>query len=980
MKEDKGKDKDKDKEIFRLTAKYLSAYIRELTDGKEEVFIAITDINAEMLPDEYLLPVEGCRFVRAEQEDYADAVRYRNDGEVKKLVLLCSDSIRRIDSLKDFIEYPIIPDDKKRLWKLLVQTFEITDRDGTLEEYVYTLVQNIPVDIGELMEYLGDCISKEGDCISFSRRKINDNVNRFGIWRTKGDGLNKGRLKRQIRYSKPDIVRQRLEKALEDKNMPEKLRKQMISALGKDKLEKFIKESEFEWVEEYFRYKKTAKKQKKEPVQEEHIYSYSYDMCLKEAGWDIVSAEKEIKACWKEEQEESDGRGGSFAKAKEIFAVEKQELSECRKKIEDLFELVEGYGILKEKKEKWKSHLAELLSAFDQAVERGDYREITPVMLAQYCENQERFVSAYFAAMGWLLMDEAMNHLCENTEIVEAFQMLFCKEEKGRMEMPFYHPAVGLYFLRLKGLYEAAYQEMEGLETISDIPSFMVEQEKLWFPIRFLQKGHKLYQLDYTSIREPGKILFYEKESRGANSPVNFRLLNSVIEEYIVQNPYLGTLSVSIVDLDDFQGLPFLLRRLQKLVNGKTCLLSRITIQIVSIRERELKRELERLYHRGMGDPGVYFRFIKGKYVNGGNELEIKDLLEGCDLLFFADTDVIYNSSKMVRYVQEPNEVRRKLGNFDLKEQMGFLQTGRNHIEVLWDTLQRIQNGGGAVLSKWNNQELNMRKLKEISAKVQDDAHFEAVIISANERLLRHIYREENYQIRKSQISGSGSILLMLSQKNKKQELEERGMEVAEISLSGLLDELSGEEDFCKQLLEAEGLQEIFLQAAYRDGKLSFVLVVETKEKEAAEEETERYQQFAVELVRGAFVDSGYMMAKFREMLIKEFYGKTENYPLALALYQAGKGRRNSPEVSVQIQEAGEGVHSHYLTTDIMELLDMLEFFEKVVEVDENSVTRFMEYYKKEMLLHTLCIAEAEGLLETSMKKNMKTLYERIKN
>ncbi len=73
-------------------------------------------------------------------------------------------------------------------------------------------------------------------------------------------------------------------------------------------------------------------------------------------------------------------------------------------------------------------------------------------------------------------------------------------------------------------------------------------------------------------------------------------------------------------------------------------------------------------------------------------------------------------------------------------------------------------------------------------------------------------------------------------------------------------------------------------------------------------------------------------------------------------------------------------MHSHYLTTDIMELLDMLEFFEKVVEVDENSVTRFMEYYKKEMLLHTLRIAEAEGLLETSMKKNMKTLYERIKN
>lgn len=971
--------KEKEKRIFQLTAKYLSAYIQELTNGKEEVFIAITDINAEMLPDEYLLPVEGCLFVRAEQEDYADAVRYRNDGEIKKLVLLCSDSIRRIDSLKDFIEYPVIPEDRDLLWKLLIQAFEVTGRDETLEEYVYTLVQNIPVEIGELLEYLEDCISREGKSIKFSRGKINDNVNRFGIWRTKGDGLNKGRLKRQIRYSKPDIVRQRLEKALEDKNMPDKLRKQIVSALGKDRLEKFIKEAEFEWVEEYFRYKKAAKKQKKEPEQEEHLYDYSYDMCLKEEGWNVAAVEEEIEAGWEEVPEETDGRGASFAKAKELFVVEEQELAACRKEIVDLFEIIEEYGVLREKKERWKSSLAELLSAFDQAVERGDFQKITPVMLFRYCKNQERFLSAYFAVLGWLLTDEVMNHLCENTEIVETFQTLFCREEKGRIEMPFYHPVAGLYFLRLKKLYETAYQEMENLEIISDLPSYIVEQEKLWFPVRFLQKGRKLYQLDYTSIRKPGKILFYEEENRGANSPVNFRLLNSVIEEYIIQNPYLGMLSVSIVDLDDFQGLPFLLRRLQKLVNGKTCLLSRITIQIISKRERELKRELERLYHMGMGDPGIYFRFIKGKYIDGGNEQEIKDLLEDCDLLFFADTDVIYNSGKMVRYTQEPNAVRKRLENFKLNEQMECLQNGRNHIELLWDTLQRIQNGGGAILSKWNNQELNMRKLREISVKVKDDAHFEAVIVSANERLLRHIYREENYQIRKSRISGNASILLMLSQKNRKSELKEGGTEVAEISLSELLDELTGEEDFCRQLLETEGSQEIFLQAVYEDGKLFFVFVVETKEKEAAEEEREKYQQFAGELVKEAF-DGGYTMAKFREMLIDEFYGKTENYPLALALYQTGQGRGNSPEVKVKIQEPREAGHSgYYPTTDIMELLDMLGFFEQLVEVDESSVTRFMEYYKKEMLQHVLRTSETEGFLETSMKRNMKNLYERIK-
>lgn len=97
--------------------------------------------------------------------------------------------------------------------------------------------------------------------------------------------------------------------------------------------------------------------------------------------------------------------------------------------------------------------------------------------------------------------------------------------------------------------------------------------------------------------------------------------------------------------------------------------------------------------------------------------------------------------------------------------------------------------------------------------------------------------------------------MLMLSQKNEKQKLKEGGRGAAEISLSGILDEMAGEEDFCKQLLESEGLQEIFLQAVYTDGRLCFQFVVETKDKETAEEERERYQQFAEEVVKKFLVD-----------------------------------------------------------------------------------------------------------------------------
>lgn len=48
--------------------------------------------------------------------------------------------------------------------------------------------------------------------------------------------------------------------------------------------------------------------------------------------------------------------------------------------------------------------------------------------------------------------------------------------------------------------------------------------------------------------------------------------------------------------------------------------------------------------------------------------------------------------------------------------------------------------------------------------------------------------------------------------------------------------------------------------------------------------------------------------------------------------------------------------------------------------MDESSITRFMEYYREEMLRHVLGVAEKEKFLDEKMKRNMKILYERIKS
>lgn len=976
-----------------LVADYIVCYVRELVGRKEEAFLAIIDVDTDVLPDGKIPLVEGCTLVRVSPDDYFDAVRYRNDGGIKRLVLLSMDSVRRIDSLKDFVECPILPEDKALLWKILNEVLKIPQSDPVLEDFVYILVQSVPMEIGDLLAYLEDCISQTRGGRSFSKKKINDEVSRFGIWRTKGADLDKKNLKRWIRYSNPDVVRRRLEKALESGKLEgESLRRRVVTALGKDDLEMLFNTVGFEEVEDLFRYKRPSKKKEKEPEQEERVYGYSYDKFLKEEYFDIDSVEEDIRADYSRESGNSDASQeqdnanrqedtGPFVDARRTFALGEDELHQQREKIVELQDALEDYSISDERKRKWRGYLAEFLSEYDRALQEKDFSQTTPVLLSLYCDKQEKFISIYFKILSWLLADEALNHLCDNTELVDKLQCLFCKLENGKLEMPFYHPVAGLYFMRLKKLYEIACLDAENLEVAEDIPAYMTEQEKLWFPIRFLQKNQKLYQLDYASLRKPGRIVFYEKDSRVTNSPVNFRLLNNVIEEYILQNPYLGMLSVGIVDLDDFQGLPLLIHRLQRLVKREKCLLSRITIQIVSLKERELRRELRRLYEMGMETMDIYFRFTGGQYMKDGHELDLERMMEECDLLLFADTGIIYNAERLIQYTEKPNEIKNHLAKFNLQEQLDFFTKGKNHIELLWDTLQRIRNGGEAILSKWSNQELNLRKLKDISAKVQVDRHFESAIISANDHLLRYVYREPHYYIRKSRVSGNSSLILTLSQQNRKQELSKTEKKDVEISLSRILDELSGEEDFCNQMLEVEGLQEVFLRLSYSGGCLGLCFVAETSETDFSftEDDLNKFEQFGRELATYFLTRKNYLAERFREMVLNELYGKARDYTMAMVMYQLERYGMEATTTNVKIRKAKNGENQSYGSTDVMELLELLNLFQKLEDVDESAVTRFQEYYKGEMLAGALNIAEGEKLLSEKMRRNMRTLYERIR-
>ena len=80
---------------------YLEKYIELLAGNQTEYFIAIVDVEKEFVMEflQNKFSKVPYQTVWVERNDYADAVRQRNNPEIRQIVLLSSDSVKMIDSL-----------------------------------------------------------------------------------------------------------------------------------------------------------------------------------------------------------------------------------------------------------------------------------------------------------------------------------------------------------------------------------------------------------------------------------------------------------------------------------------------------------------------------------------------------------------------------------------------------------------------------------------------------------------------------------------------------------------------------------------------------------------------------------------------------------------------------------------------------------------------------------------------------------------
>ena len=252
----------------------MQTYIELLTGGRKEYFIAIVDIEKH-LAEEFLAREADYAMAWFERREYSGAVVLRNDKSISRIVLFSNDSVKMIDSLKDFAEYPAVPEDKAVFWSCL--------------------------------EYLDGCTDKKGN---FVFKTMVNHFYQLGLWIFKDVEKAKSRtnLSRLIRNSDPLLAEARLVRGITEKKVEFSvaLRKKILEALSKNDLKTVFRSVKYDdTIEQLFKGSGRTRKDKtteKQEEQEEQVYENSYEYVMGELPeqWSAGQMNRPRMPCWKQ--------------------------------------------------------------------------------------------------------------------------------------------------------------------------------------------------------------------------------------------------------------------------------------------------------------------------------------------------------------------------------------------------------------------------------------------------------------------------------------------------------------------------------------------------------------------------------------------------------------------------------------------------------------------------------------------------------
>lgn len=958
--------------MIEFFEKYLKEYINLLTGNLDSFFIAIVDVEQELaeqlrqkkaFKEEYAL-------VWFERRDYAEAVRIRNDKDIQKIVLLSSDSVKMIDSLKDFVEYPVIPEDKEILWKCLETAFE-QKLDGDCRKILEVVMAHKQVSVLDLLEYLQACTDGNGQ---INVHDMGNNLYYFDIW-TISDlrkPVSKQYIQKVVRNSDSLLIEKKLMDGISEGKigLTKKRQIQIVRWLSKNNFHDVFKSVPYDKVEMLFTGSIKITKENVPEKAEEQTYEHSYKYALQEeAKDDMEELEDRLRQEQKEEKEET------LLDSFQMYSYPASDTFEsCFLQLEAQ---LQAMNFSERKKNDLLQELRLLREKFHGAIQNG--REYTPAYLWHYAGSQREFVECYFQFLGKCIADERIAEICVGAGFLNAVQNIFCKKKDNELHMPFYHPLSGLYYQLLMACYEQMKKDFVpcGDDFISEAAQALMEKEQMNFPVQYMLYENELYQLDYTSLQKWGQeIIFTKLDAHVAGSWVDIRLLNEDLMDYVEREKFLPEVRVTIVDINDIKEVMFLVEKLRRIAESRKSMVNKVILNIVSSKEEELKEQLQERMEMDLDYPQVLFRFTRELYMVG-ETYDLPRMIEDSDLMFLADSNVLYQKPRLTAWRGGANWLRIRFGELTLEKMLErYLTDGYHELEILWDSIHHIEREESVKMACWNTQELKQVLLSDIRQFVKENSSLTVVIMSSNQQLLQHMYYIEGFQVRKSVMSGKEMLMVNFHAGSSRKRLKTGGEASVTIALKPFWEELLGVQGMKSILYADKNEEEPCLTIGYRNGEFVFKCELGGVREDLNhnEDRKKHYIQLAADIL--------ILSCKsrlFAEKWIAILYEHANNYQTALMI----DFMRRYPFSKVQWQyEEKDSLFMEKKLPDSVDVLvfqSMLDFIrQQHVSIDDYAVNKFNALYRKEMLAGCLEGDELLGFLEKTTKQKMKQLYLKV--
>lgn len=952
---------------------YLKAYLEELGRGKESFFITITDFERELMQflnresfPEYSMAV-------VDVDDYSCAVALRNDPRVRKIVLFTEDCTRRIDSLKDFQEFPFFPEESKLFWRCVEKACGFK-ADEERHRFVNLLRREKKILASDLFEYLLLSV-KNGN---LSAESLNSHLDMFHCFRSTDPSLSIPLLKKKIRNSDAEIIEKQLRPAISDNllDLPRAKTNKLIHALNEGDYQKVFEILDYvnDKLEEAFKQTFRKKTVVKKDAEEEAVqYHYSYEALLKEEEeLSIEELEEDISESFVR-QDEDDIFQMLFERAMGSYTVSEAEYKAADSQITELMSMAERMRLGKANEDFLKRELGRLQACW-RRMQGGEKERAKPYLLNAYCESQKEFLEAYLGLVKYVVINDSVLEASSGELFYERLQMLFCAERDNAVYMPFYHPVMGFYFMYLREIFRQAIQDMEsGNELRKEVVLSMAEKKRSFFPVRFLSYGGDLYEIDCEDAYGKAEIPFRNVGSGIPDYRIEFGMFHKYILNYVKNHPYQPELFVAIVDIGDLKGIEMLFKGLNKVTEAKKYVLNRVTIHIISRNEPEMKRALE-LYEDSFSNyPSIRFKFSVRQQGEKG-EAQLRDIVENTDIVVLADSEYLYERPRLVPYTQSPNSFIAWAETAGVEHFLEQYKEGADRFNILWETMQNASRNANSSLSVWSYREVKQRTFQFFDEAVDKNPELEIIILSSNTGLMRMIYQSEHYGARVDRSKGKDVLVLDYSKDNQRNHFGPDARMGVQLPLGGLLYNIIEEKEMARLLPEqVRNLIDRFALWIELGEEVRFCYGVSADQEKALDEDwaeiKEQVEEMLDSILGYAFLREGILAGQLKEMIVRECYQRADSYGQALGVYHLSQMRLGQWQY-VKAAEIGE------ISDELKDCMESIEF-ERIMQylgaaqrIDESSVTRFNRYYNISVLRNIVEADNGLGLLSGEMKSN----------